>query len=259
MEAHFRNWHVSDPVDSAEMERNEEIYALQNNRNPFIDHPAFADRISSFFGTAVRVVAPEIAVSPAEVDMGTIGYDSTAYYHIAVLNSGDDSLHISSISSTDPDFVVGTSSLELAPGSYEYVWVRYISGSADADDSTSILITSDDADESLIDVPVTVNVTDLAGVGPDEPAAGGFRLHQNSPNPFAARTTIVFGLSSSAVVDLSVYNTGGQLVSRLVRGEHMLPGEHRVEFRTGGLGPGVYYYRLKAGDRVETRRMVLID
>lgn len=36
-------WHRQDPVDSKEKARNEEIYALQGNRNPFIDYPALAE------------------------------------------------------------------------------------------------------------------------------------------------------------------------------------------------------------------------
>ena len=38
-------WHESDPVDAFETSRNERCYSLQNNRNPFIDHPEFADMI----------------------------------------------------------------------------------------------------------------------------------------------------------------------------------------------------------------------
>ena len=38
-------WHESDPVDAFEVARNERCYTVQNNRNPFIDHPEFADMI----------------------------------------------------------------------------------------------------------------------------------------------------------------------------------------------------------------------
>lgn len=40
-------WHLSDPVDNFEKNRNNEIYAYQNNRNPFIDHPEFVNKIWS--------------------------------------------------------------------------------------------------------------------------------------------------------------------------------------------------------------------
>lgn len=47
-EVHLRRWHKSDPVDSKEMGRHEKIYKIQGNRNPFIDDPDLADRISNF-------------------------------------------------------------------------------------------------------------------------------------------------------------------------------------------------------------------
>lgn len=44
----LRRWHLEDPVDESEIYRNEEIYKVQFNRNPFIDHPEFADLIENF-------------------------------------------------------------------------------------------------------------------------------------------------------------------------------------------------------------------
>lgn len=38
----FMEWHVNDPVSTKEINRNDAIYGIQNNRNPFIDHPEFA-------------------------------------------------------------------------------------------------------------------------------------------------------------------------------------------------------------------------
>lgn len=47
-EAYLRKWHREDPVDEEEIRRNEEIYKVQGNRNPFIDFPDLTDRISNF-------------------------------------------------------------------------------------------------------------------------------------------------------------------------------------------------------------------
>ncbi|MGZ3774240.1 MAG: endonuclease I family protein [Pseudobdellovibrionaceae bacterium] len=44
----LRKWNKEDPVDEEEMRRNEEIYKVQGNRNPFVDYPELADRISDF-------------------------------------------------------------------------------------------------------------------------------------------------------------------------------------------------------------------
>lgn len=44
----LRKWHKEDPIDSEELNRHEEIYKIQKNRNPFIDYPELADRIADF-------------------------------------------------------------------------------------------------------------------------------------------------------------------------------------------------------------------
>lgn len=47
-EAFLRKWNQEDPVDEEEMKRNNEIFKAQGNRNPFVDYPELADRISDF-------------------------------------------------------------------------------------------------------------------------------------------------------------------------------------------------------------------
>jgi hypothetical protein len=47
-ETTLRAWHAEDPVDAPEMARNDAVEKLQNNRNPFVDHPEFVARITDF-------------------------------------------------------------------------------------------------------------------------------------------------------------------------------------------------------------------
>lgn len=59
-------WNREDPVDSWEMNRNEEIYGLQKNRNPFIDYPQLADYLwGDMSGTAFSLTE-EITAEPAD-------------------------------------------------------------------------------------------------------------------------------------------------------------------------------------------------
>jgi endonuclease I len=44
----LRKWNQEDPVDQEELDRNEEIFKVQQNRNPFVDFPELVDRISDF-------------------------------------------------------------------------------------------------------------------------------------------------------------------------------------------------------------------
>jgi len=58
-------WHHNDPVSQKEVDRNNAVYSYQNNRNPFIDHPEFADKIWGDPSTAaVNVTWLRVAVYP---------------------------------------------------------------------------------------------------------------------------------------------------------------------------------------------------
>lgn len=84
-----------------------------------------------------------------------------------------------------------------------------------------------------------------------------FELLQNYPNPANPTTLIRFGLPRASVVSLVVYDGLGREVARLVA-QHQEAGYHQVVFHGDGLASGVYYYRLRAGSFVATRKLVLV-
>ncbi|MFH2095817.1 MAG: endonuclease [Bacteroidota bacterium] len=59
------DWHTSDPVSQKEIDRNDSIYQLQHNRNPFVDHPEWIDSVWNPSDIeAARAYRPEIVVFP---------------------------------------------------------------------------------------------------------------------------------------------------------------------------------------------------
>jgi hypothetical protein len=83
----------------------------------------------------------------------------------------------------------------------------------------------------------------------------------NAPNPFSFSTTIHFTLSQPTSVDLAVYDLGGRLVKRLEQTPLASAGTQTAvwdgtDSEGRRLGPGVYLYRLRTGDHVESHRMV---
>jgi hypothetical protein len=99
----------------------------------------------------------------------------------------------------------------------------------------------------------------LTAIGRD--IAGGipavFQLSQNFPNPFNPTTTIRYGLAHRVNVTLIIYNTLGQQVATLVN-EDLEAGYHDMRFDGRNLASGVYFYRLQAGDFVQTRKLLLL-
>ena len=89
-----------------------------------------------------------------------------------------------------------------------------------------------------------------------------FMLFQNYPNPFNPTTTIRYDLPKSSKVTLTIYNNLGQEVITLIQ-EQQTAGEKSVVWDgKDNLGKqvssGVYFYQLKAGNFLESRKMVLI-
>lgn len=84
-----------------------------------------------------------------------------------------------------------------------------------------------------------------------------FVLSQNFPNPFNPTTTIEFHIPRASLVTLRVFDILGREVATLVN-EEMEPGRHAREFAGSGLASGFYLYRLRAGDFVQTRKLVLV-
>jgi hypothetical protein len=90
-----------------------------------------------------------------------------------------------------------------------------------------------------------------------EPQPEEFSLLQNYPNPFNPSTIISFELASKSTVSLRVFDVLGREVMTLVSGE--LPaGTFERQWEPDGLASGVYIYQLRAGDYVETRKLMLM-
>jgi hypothetical protein len=105
-----------------------------------------------------------------------------------------------------------------------------------------------------------VTPDDVTGTDTPEAPIAAY-LAQNAPNPFNPSTTISFGVASPGRVTLSIYDVSGRLVRTLVD-EPRSAGLYRQNWdgrNAGGaaVSSGVYFYRLRAGTFLETKKMVL--
>ena len=91
----------------------------------------------------------------------------------------------------------------------------------------------------------------------DDRQPNGYRLFQNYPNPFNPSTNISFALPIDSKVRIAVLNLLGEEVAELVNSE-FLSGNHTITFDATEYTSGVYFYRLKTNEFVETKKMILI-
>ena len=89
-----------------------------------------------------------------------------------------------------------------------------------------------------------------------------FSLSQNHPNPFNVSTQISYTLPEDVEVKIEVYNVRGQRVKQFDLG--LQPAGYKTLIWEGrnqngdAVSSGIYFYRIKAGEFVETRRMTLL-
>ena len=105
--------------------------------------------------------------------------------------------------------------------------------------------------------PISVPVEDIPDYVPSS-----FGLSKNYPNPFNPATTIVYSLERRSQVEVAIFNLLGQKIATLVKGE-MPAGEHSVVWNGTDLGgnqvaSGIYLYQLRAGEFVDSRKMLLL-
>ncbi|MFA7359860.1 MAG: T9SS type A sorting domain-containing protein [Candidatus Kapaibacterium sp.] len=98
-------------------------------------------------------------------------------------------------------------------------------------------------------------LTGVENVSTEVPAA--YSLGQNYPNPFNPSTVIKFQVTDNSDVVIKVFDVQGREVRTLVN-ERMQSGTYEVDFDGSGLTSGVYFYRMRARDYMETKKMLLI-
>ncbi len=124
-----------------------------------------------------------------------------------------------------------------------------------------------DKSDTTFVIDILPSVSDSSNLLPTR-----FTLYQNYPNPFNPSTKIKYEIPDQVrndirLVTLKVYDVLGNEVATLVN-EEKQPGTYEVEFSAKGgsasggnaysLPSGIYFYQLKAGNYVETKKMVLI-
>ncbi len=84
-----------------------------------------------------------------------------------------------------------------------------------------------------------------------------FTLSQNYPNPFNPTTRISYSIPKQSFVSLKIYDQLGRIVTELVN-ELQSPGIYEINLNGSNLASGAYFYRIQAGDFIETKKMLLM-
>lgn len=84
-----------------------------------------------------------------------------------------------------------------------------------------------------------------------------YSLGQNYPNPFNPTTIIEYSVANTGNVVLKIYDILGREVETLVN-EQKQAGNYRVEFNANNLSSGIYFYTMRAGNYVNTKKLIVL-
>jgi hypothetical protein len=143
------------------------------------------------------------------------------------------------------------------------VWIgdEILNGSYYRIDSYQLTKTAESSLSGIIyfdDLRAVKKSTNISGTGlVNNPIPEDYKLWQNYPNPFNPKTRIKYEISNRQFVTLKVYDVIGNEIAALVNGEKS-EGNYEVTWNATDLPSGVYFYQLKVGEFISTKKMILI-
>ncbi|MCX6151402.1 MAG: DUF4185 domain-containing protein [Ignavibacteriales bacterium] len=108
---------------------------------------------------------------------------------------------------------------------------------------------------------LTINDSTTSVTNNDNNLPADFKLNQNYPNPFNPSTRISFSVPKKSNISIKIFNALGEMISEILNRNYSA-GNCEISFDAssilGGLASGVYFYRMEAGEFVQTKKMILI-
>jgi hypothetical protein len=193
-----------------------------------------------------------ININPTELAFGEVAVDSSATKTFTITNYGDEDLVISNITSNEPVFTVNITSAVVPPDSSQSVEVTFTPTAAISFNG-KIEITHNAAGSPD---SVTVTGDGVTGVE-DELQPLTYSLEQNYPNPFNPSTKIKYSVPQSSQVQIKIFDVLGNEIETLVN-EEKRAGTYEINWNAINLPSGVYFYQLRAGEFVSTKKMILL-
>lgn len=184
-----------------------------------------------------------------EIVPTTVNASNHALYEIKTPNAPIDSVYLDQNQGSGDWVLLGR--YQLPAGAVIEVKV------SDTGESTVGDVLRADAIKIALFQEITAVAESAAGDVP-----GDFQLLQNYPNPFNPATTIAYHLPRAAQVQLAIFDAMGKRVRNLVEAQQQ-PGKHGIDWNARNdagvpVASGVYFYRMRAGDFLDQKKMILL-
>lgn len=156
-EAILRTWCLQFPPDSIDRKRNTDIFGLQKNRNPFIDHPEFLERITSIANLSVAPSKSTIWHDAQAINKVYAVYDSINY-NVIICNSGNTTIQCYNISTMQGNFVFSAPSYSIPKATSLTITLKKWIGNTNAIIDTLVIL-NNSANAPSIKIPISITPT----------------------------------------------------------------------------------------------------
>ena len=246
----LRQWHKDFAPDDIDRKRNEDIFGVQGNRNPFIDYPQLIDRISSIRSNSTAPSNKSIFLSENSIDYDTVFAQNNEVYQYVVVNDGNADLQLSNFSLADSylEFVDNSGAdHSLSPGESLNIRIR-LRAPANSNLQSSLNFSTNVSGQEQISIPIRAISEGANSI--QEAFDAKYELDV-FPNPAANELAIRFNQGEEEVVYVSLLTLRG----KEVRPEQALMLGQQSSLSLEGLGAGFYLVKFKTEGLVGFRKI----
>ncbi|MGB0850310.1 MAG: endonuclease [Bacteroidia bacterium] len=240
-ESILKQWHVDNPPTAWDIQRNNKIYSYQKNRNPFVDHPEFIERMNKIGSTDTKPVIKELKLSQSIKNFK--GIDGTSERTIYLINTGNTALSgISNVSSENGN-----------------ITVKSVEASAESGEVSKIILGFKDLADGVYSDNLTIDVTSQVGKKIVVPVT--FTVGVNSvDDKVAKKISVRFDRESQTI---SLFNVPNEVESIAIygqAGQQILLNDISETFTDipfYGHSQGAYFVVVKTKSEVYTSRFLV--
>ena len=221
-------WHIQDPVSTKEIDRNNDVYMIQGNRNPFIDHPEYVTQVWQCTGLLPVTIIDFTATKYNESVLLKWYATYETNFKLYEVQRSNDGIAFTTIGQIAGRNLANYSFTDnnLPGGNRVYYRIKMI----DIDGKSS--------DSKTISIQLNAHNTDMLVY----------------PNPTSQKLTIQLQQAFTAAYELQVSDVAGRILMR----QQITRGQKTVELNVSNLSPGRYFIRIPEGNQVINRSFVVI-
>ena len=245
----LKNWHNTYSVDSIEERRNNDIFIVQGNRNPFVDYPQLEKRITNFVANSVAPSQPGLDVVQSSINFGTFLAQTQDTFDYVLVNRGNTVINFSNFNLTNTailSFASGSGvNTSLNPGQALEISVIAQSNNSTTISESLTFTTNLTFPLTNFSVPIT-GQTVIVGVEENEQLDGQLKLY---PNPIQDQLYIETKVNQE--LELKLFDVAGKRIDL-----EFLKGNGGYILPSSEISSGLYFLQINNEKEQVIRKVI---